>query len=514
MKSFLKSISVLFILTMISSCMPMTSSLGVTTATDFSDAPSNDKIDDGDSNEDGQSAITYTIVDTGQDQCFDDAQEIACPSGGDTYFGQDAQYSGNTPSYRDNGDGTVTDLNTGLMWIQDADEKVSYYDGIQSADGFEFAGYDDWRVPTIKELYSLIDFSGIDDAESGTDPFIDDSVFAFEYGDTDQGDRLIDSQWITSTIYESAVMNGEECFFGVNFADGRIKCYPTGGPNLKGYFLRLVRGDAYGENEFMDNEDGTISDLATGLMWQSADSGDGMDWPDALGYCEDLSLAGYDDWRLPNAKELQSIVDYTRSPDTTASAAISPLFETTSITNELGQEDFAYYWTSTTHEGARGGDSAVYISFGRGMGSMRDHYMDVHGAGSQRSDPKTGDIDDFPYTMGPQGDVRRLENYVRCVRGGVSAEIITGGVVDDEKSNMQHNSGMVSEQPGETNQPNALPHPDLSSAAAALGISLDTLRDALGGMSQGPPDLKAAAAVLGISEQDLVKALGVPKQTN
>ena len=115
MKSFLKSISVLFILTMISSCMPMTSSLGVTTATDFSDAPSNDKIDDGDSNEDGQSAITYTIVDTGQDQCFDDAQEIACPSGGDTYFGQDAQYSGNTPSYRDNGDGTVTDLNTGLM---------------------------------------------------------------------------------------------------------------------------------------------------------------------------------------------------------------------------------------------------------------------------------------------------------------------------------------------------------------------------------------------------------------
>ena len=73
---------------------------------------------------------------------------------------------------------------------------------------------------------------------------------------------------------------------------------------------------------------------------------------------------------------------------------------------------------------------------------------------------------------------------------------------------------MVSEQPGETNQPNALPHPDLSSAAAALGISLDTLREALGGPSQGPPNLKAAAAVLGISEQDLVQALGVPKQMN
>lgn len=44
--------------------------------------------------------------------------------------------------------------------------------------------------------------------------------------------------------------------------------------------------------------------------------------------------------------------------------------------------------------------------------------MDVHGAGSQRSDPKVGDASEFPHGRGPQGDVIRIENMVRCVRGG------------------------------------------------------------------------------------------------
>jgi hypothetical protein len=45
--------------------------------------------------------------------------------------------------------------------------------------------------------------------------------------------------------------------------------------------------------------------------------------------------------------------------------------------------------------------------------------LDVHGAGAQRSDPKTGSADRFPYGRGPQGDVIRIENMVRCVRGGL-----------------------------------------------------------------------------------------------
>ena len=46
------------------------------------------------------------------------------------------------------------------------------------------------------------------------------------------------------------------------------------------------------------------------------------------------------------------------------------------------------------------------------------HYVDVHGAGAQRSDPKAGDPANFPHGRGPQGDVIRIYNYVRLVRGG------------------------------------------------------------------------------------------------
>jgi Protein of unknown function (DUF1566) len=193
-------------------------------------------------------------------------------------------------------------------------------------------------------------------------------------------------------------------------------------------FFRCVRdGESYGQNDFIDQGDGTIADEATGLTWMQGDSGslsagdlsDGtFDWPDALAFCEELELSGYDDWRLPNAKELQSIVDYGRSPDTTSSAAIDPLFETTPITNELGVSDFAYYWTSTTHlDGKILGTDAAYVSFGEAIGQMNGVTMDVHGAGAQRGDPKTGDRADFPQLgMGPQGDARRVFNLVRCVR--------------------------------------------------------------------------------------------------
>ncbi len=365
---------------------------------------------------------TYNIVDTGQDSCSSDSFKILCPSEKGDFYGQDAQYTGNEPKYKDNGNGTVTDLVTGLMWQQDPGDKVDYYDAIMDVDSFELAGYSDWRVPTIKELYSLIDFRGTDPSSMDAEelsliPFIDEEAFMFYFGDIDNGDRVIDSQWVTSNIYKSDVMSGQECFFGVNFADGRIKCYPT--QKNKGYFSIYVRGNTYGENNFVDNGNQTITDQATGLMWQKSDNGTGVDWENALSYCESLNLSGYSNWRLPNAKELQSIVDYSKSPDTTNSAAIDSIFDITQITNEDNQLDYPYFWSSTTHIRTPNiYTNAVYVAFGRALGYMKEFggYVDVHGAGAQRSDPKSGNPEDLPVGRGPQGDVQRIENYVRCVR--------------------------------------------------------------------------------------------------
>ncbi len=385
----------------------------------------------------------YVIVDTDQSKCYsDDGQQISCPQDGDTFYGQDAQYIGNTHSYSVNGDGTITDNNTGLMWQQTPGDKMTYEEAVANASTFNLAGYTDWRLPTIKELYSLILFSGIDpsglenDDTSGLLPFIDTNYFDFKYGDTSAGERIIDSQYASSTKYVSTTMNGDETLFGVNFADGRIKGYGLTDPSGQGdktFFVMYVRGSTnYGINSFVDNGDGTITDSATELMWMQDDSGsfyvgddeDGaLDWGQALQWAEELEYAGYSDWRLPNAKELQSIVDYTRSPATTNSAAIDPIFYVTSITDEGGGINYPFYWTSTTHANLMNGMSAAYICFGEALGWMQSptgDYMllDVHGAGAQRSDPKIGDPADYPYGHGPQGDVIRIYNYVRCVRGG------------------------------------------------------------------------------------------------
>lgn len=380
--------------------------------------------------------LPYALVDTGQTEVFGADGAIAAPTAGEPFYGQDAQITGTVASYTDNGDGAVTDNVTGLMWTASPDlngdgsitaaDKLNTADAMASAGEVTVGGYTDWRLPTIKELYSLIDFSGLDastymgDDTSLLTPFIDAEYFEFGYGDTTAGERIIDAQAASSTIYVDATFGGIETMFGVNFADGRIKGYPT----AKLFLVYYVRGNTqYGVNDFTDNGDGTVTDAATGLMWAQDDSGVGMEWEAALAWVQqanDTQYLGHDDWRLPNIKELQSIVDYTRSPGTTDSAAIDPVFRTTSITNEAGQTDYPYYWSSTTHQSygndALAASTADYLCFGRCPGYMGS-WMDVHGAGAQRSDPKAGDAAEFPTGRGPQGDAIRIENFVRPVRG-------------------------------------------------------------------------------------------------
>lgn len=391
-------------------------------------------------------SVTFPVVDTGQTKCYDTlGATVSCDSA--SLPGQDASHAGHTPSYSDRGDGTVADNVTGLVWQKTHSAKMAYAEAASYCDDLSLGGATDWRVPTIKELYSLIDFDGATGTFAGdfytvpanAVPYIDTSVFDFEYGNTTPGDRFIDAQEVTSTRYVSKTFAdnhgqhaGSETFFGVNFADGRIKGYPQ--VANRGWFVRCVGGaSTYGANDFADNGDGTVSDRATGLMWMRDDSGaqhagdqaDGtMDWPTALRWCESISYAGYDDWRLPDAKELQSIVDYGRSPDTTQSAAIDPVFQASPITDEAGDPDYPWYWTGTTHlDGKVLGTDAVYVAFGEALGYVTlpgetaGAFLDVHGAGAQRGDPKSGARNEYPqWGMGPQGDVRRVFNFARCVR--------------------------------------------------------------------------------------------------
>ncbi len=363
----------------------------------------------------------YPVVDTAQSKCYDNQNVIACPQPGTAFYGQDAQYVGLQPSYVDNGDGTISDLNTGLMWQKtpDLNRKSTYAEAVAGADTFNLAGYNDWRLPTIKELYSLIDYNG---SQMTRTPYIDTAYFDFVFGDESKGERAIDAQYWSSNKYLGTVFDDQTAIFGVNFADGRIKGYGLGPNNSMAQFVRYVRGNpAYGINSFVDNGDNTITDSATGLMWLKDDSGTTMNWESALGYCENLTQAGYDSWRLPNAKELQSIVDYTRAPDAQNPARQGPAID--SIFNITETE--SWFWTGTTllesppHLGV--GSEGVYFSFGQAFGVYRHliiykKLVNVHGAGAQRGDPKDGDPANWSSGFGPQNDEIRIYNYVRCVQ--------------------------------------------------------------------------------------------------
>lgn len=365
---------------------------------------------------------TYSVVHTGVSEFYDASDLIATPDVSDDLYWQDAGRVVNAANYTDNGDGTVTDNITGLMWQQNMGDMMSYTDAEIAASECRLGTYDDWRVPTIKELYSLILFTGRVWGEEAETYFIDVNYFDQPLGDVDAGEREIDAQTWSSTHYTSVTMRNNTTIFGVNFIDGRIKGYSkydvqTGDEKTK--YFRLVRDNAdYGQNDFVDNTDGTVTDKATSLMWQQADDGVGRDWTTAISYCESLDLAGYTDWHLPHAKELHSIVDYSRSPDATQSAAIDEIFYTSSTDDAEGNPgQYPYFWTTSPHkDGVNPYSSAVYIAFGEATGQMNSTLLDVHGAGSQRSDPKSGDASDYPQYFGPQGDEQRVYNYCRCMR--------------------------------------------------------------------------------------------------
>jgi len=96
------------------------------------------------------------------------------------YPGDDGEYQMGYPlagaqRFFDNGDGTVTDAATGLTWIRDIvaagiGSQMYWQDAIDACENLSYAGHNDWRMPNINELQSIIDYSRFD-------PCWDTSIF-------------------------------------------------------------------------------------------------------------------------------------------------------------------------------------------------------------------------------------------------------------------------------------------------------------------------------------------------
>ncbi len=162
-----------------------------------------------------QAADWNPLPDTGQTRCSDNSQEIPCPAVGQPFHGQDAQYQGAAPSYTNNSNNTVTDNNTGLVWMK-TDDGVTrdWQTAVDYCDTLSFGGLSDWRLPTYQELESIVDYGR-------TNPAINPvfSCQSYHYWSASTSANYPDNAW------------------GVNFSNG------TDGWGYKTYsiFVRCVR---------------------------------------------------------------------------------------------------------------------------------------------------------------------------------------------------------------------------------------------------------------------------------
>lgn len=363
----------------------------------------------------------YKIRHTGVYMYYDTISIINNPESKSVFYIQDAKNYDSSDHFIDNGDSTISDHVTGLMWRNNLTPKLTLEEAKIYLKQINSGKYKDWRIPSIKELFSLIDYSGQVLGDRSIRLFINTTYFDQPLGKTDKGEREIDAQTWSSTECQSLTMGKDKSRYGVNFIDGRIKAYPitkpfSGLPNK--LHFRFVRGNPYyGYNKYIDNGDGTITDEATGLMWQKVDSQTALDWKSSLEYAINLKLAGQNDWRLPTVKELQSIVDYENNLDKSLKASISELFQTSMRNNPDGSLNYPYYWSSTTLlDGPQPGNQAAYVCFGKASAFFNGQYVDAHGTGAVRSDLKYLQQASYPISFGPQGDLVYVRNYVRCVR--------------------------------------------------------------------------------------------------
>jgi hypothetical protein len=211
-----------------------------------------------------------------------------------TTFGEDADFTINPPGYSVNGNGTVTDSVTGLMWQQTDGGEMTIENAGVYCDTLALAGYTDWRLPDCHELFSILNHDRVN-------PAIDTTVFSASNAE----------YW-----WSSDKQANDSTKIWVTNAGGGVGNHPkaetVSAGGTKQFHVRAVRDIATPQviaSHFVLNANGTITDSLTGLVWQATTFADSLSWENALQLADTLNYAGYTDWRLPNIKELQSIND-------------------------------------------------------------------------------------------------------------------------------------------------------------------------------------------------------------
>ncbi|MBO7126506.1 DUF1566 domain-containing protein [bacterium] len=251
-----------------------------------------------------QCVITLGNICTGQNKCYSysAATAISCPvSSNAEFYGQDAQYAATGYCYPQSftvqtisDDKVVLDNNTGLMWQQTIPAETytwgSWGTPQRYCNNLTYAGYSDWRLPTVQELLTIADNSKIYPINTTYFPTTSDTgLWSSDIYDVD---GISTRHWI---------MRG---FGGITTNENNYSSE---------FYVRCVRGSTLPVASFQTsniNGDVVVTDTTTGLIWQK--TYESKNWVQALSYCENLTYAGYSDWRLPNKNEIASLVNYEK----------------------------------------------------------------------------------------------------------------------------------------------------------------------------------------------------------
>ncbi|MGD9731581.1 MAG: DUF1566 domain-containing protein [Desulfamplus sp.] len=370
------------------------------------------------------------VPDTGVTKCYNNTgEEIPCPKEGEDFYGQDGNYSINPMSYTkldDNGNdlpitatdwAMVRDNVTGLIWenknsmdyVQDytnphdADNTYTWYDSNPATNGGDagtpgggtdtedfikalndsnFGGHSDWRLPTMYELSTIVDFSIPYHVPTIDTNYFKDTIYLY---------------WSSTTkSYDTYDAWGVD--FGYGYGSHYIKYY--------GHSVRAVRGGQSIIGSFDNlviNGNGTVTDSATGLMWQQDTSDNYMTWEEALSYCKNLNLGGYSDWRLPTIRELKTIVDYSR---------YYPAIDINIFNNTF----VSFYWSSTTNSYSTYDAWGVYFSSGSYSYSNKHGYYYVRAVRGGQS--VVGSLDNLVISVTPPS--RTVDNSAGSITFDVS----------------------------------------------------------------------------------------------
>jgi Protein of unknown function (DUF1566)/Bacterial TSP3 repeat len=307
----------------------------------------------------------WPIPDTGQSGCFSNIISLTIfPVSGEDFYGQDAQYSINSLDSIDNGNGTVDDQVTGLLWQQESPDAL--YNVVEAdayCNGLVLGGHTDWRLPDNQELMTLFHYDS-SSVKIESDIFPGTSRAIYWSSATQETEGSDGQPWLRNwgAYYKYGFM-----FLADDELLGRVRC---------------VSGDVAGSaaHDYTDNADGTVTDNSTGLIWMQDTDDVRRTWRAGLDYCENLGWGGSNDWRLPNIKELAGLIDTLVSDPAIDTALFDQTFS-------------ASYWSSSTNFNYV--DYAYVVNFY--VGHIYDNLK--------------GETDDIDILLSKENQL-----YVRCVR--------------------------------------------------------------------------------------------------